>query len=378
MHEDAIQSRVARYFPVFTCIACALILAGFGLVCLFSALRGSLVVPTNLLNKQAILLVAAVAVGATAATAKESWLQKYALLAAVLALVGLLVVLVPGIGVKVNGARRWLNFGFTHFQVSEIAKVLFVIAFAHYLSARRLQHRHFFWGGILPLGMLSVPVLLLLAEPDYGTAALFAMVGLTLLFLWGSPLWVLIPSLTTGASAFFWLIHQDPVRWKRLTTFLDIEANKADGTYQLYQGLLAFGAGGWTGVGLGNGRQQLAYLPEAHTDFILPVIAEELGLVATLGVLLLYGGIFLAMIQMARRATSLFWFLVFTGGGCFLVYQALFNMGVVTALLPTKGISLPFISYGGANLVGSFCFLGLMVAGWRQRYEPLQHEAREI
>jgi cell division protein FtsW len=152
-----------------------------------------------------------------------------------------------------------------------------------------------------------------------------------------------------------------------------VEGNKADSAYQLYQGLLAFGSGGVSGVGIGNGRQQLAFLPHAHTDFILSVIGEELGLFATLGIVALFLVMFFSILRIARDVPDMFWFLVVVGGGAFISLQSLFNMGVVIGLLPTKGISLPFISYGGANLVGSFLIVGLIIAAWKHsRWEPLK------
>jgi len=367
-----------RYFPVVTCVTSAILLAGFGLVCLYSALRGSLVVPVNILNKQVVLLGVALVIGSITSLQQESTFQKTSYWAIAGAYLGLMLVLVPGIGVTVNGARRWLDFGVSNFQMSELAKGMFVLGMAQYLSMYQRYRRTFFRGFFIPMSMIAAFVGILLLEPDYGTAFLFGMVGVTMLFLWGARLELLLTSNILGIVVFGFLIRHDPVRWKRITSFLDVEGNKSDGAYQLYQGLLAFGSGGVSGVGIGNGRQQLAYLPEAHTDFILPVIGEEMGLVATLSIVALFGVLFWSMLKISKHTSNMFWFLIVVGGGSFIVFQSLFNIGVVTGLLPTKGISLPFISYGGANLVGSFFILGMLMAAWRNSLRSPFTRVREI
>ena len=353
-------------------------MAGFGLVCLYSALRGSLVVPVNILNKQIVLLFGAVAVGAVVSQCRERWLHALAFPALIAGALGLIAVLIPGIGVSVNGARRWIDLGISHFQVSELAKALFLVGFAYYLARYRRHRRDWLLGFLVPMAIIAVYCGLIIKEPDFGTAFLFAAVGGTMLFLWGARVVWLVGATVPGLAWFFYMIWEDPVRWKRIVSFLDVEGNKTDGAYQLYQGILAFGAGGATGVGIGNGRQQLAYLPEAHTDFILPVIGEELGMIATLSIVSLYGLLFLSIAWIARTAGNVFWYLLAAGGGCFVVYQALFNVCVVTGLVPTKGISLPFISYGGANLLASFLILGLIVCARKHSLNSPILGAREI
>jgi cell division protein FtsW len=181
------------------------------------------------------------------------------------------------------------------------------------------------------------------------------------LFLVGVRLWYLLPTCFFGVSLFSLAVYLDPVRLRRITSFLDVEANRSDSSYQLWQSILAFGAGGTSGVGLGNGRQQLSYLPEAHTDFILPVIGEELGLWTTLTIAMLFLVLFLCVLLCIRKAPDLFQFTLMMGAVLFITFQALINMGVVTGLLPTKGISLPFISYGGSNLVVMFIMCGIIL-----------------
>ena len=309
---------------------------------------------------------------------REGFLRYLAYACLSLAFVGLALVLIPGVGVSVNGARRWVDLGFIHFQMSELAKAAFVLGLAQYLSLFQRKKDHWLYGFMIPMGMIGMFVAVILAEPDYGTAFLFGVVGVTMVYLWGGRLDLLITSNVLGVAVFGFLIRQDPVRWKRITSFLDVEGNKSDGAYQLYQGLLAFGSGGIKGVGIGNGRQQLAYLPEAHTDFILPVIGEEMGLIATLTILGLFAMLFWSVFHIAKRTGSMFWYLIVTGGGSFIIYQALFNVSVVTGLIPTKGISLPFISYGGANLMGSFMILGLLFCAWHHSLQSPLKKAREL
>jgi len=202
---------------------------------------------------------------------------------------------------------------------------------------------------------------LVVLEPDYGTAALVVAVGLLLLFLAGAK-WRYI--LTTGAAVlagFTLLVLNNPNRLYRLLSFLDVEGNKQEGTYQLYQALAAFAAGGVDGVGLGQGRQQLHYLPEAHTDFILAVVAEELGLWFTMGIVVVYTVIFVAGLMHLRKAPNLFQFLIVAGAVLLICLQAIINLGVVTGIFPTKGMSLPFISAGLSNLVLMAVLVGVII-----------------
>ena len=165
---------------------------------------------------------------------------------------------------------------------------------------------------------------------------------------------------------------------QRITSFLDVEGNRADSAYQLWQGILAFGAGGIQGVGLGVGRQQMSFLPEAHTDFIFAVVAEELGFIFTAGIVLLYMTLFFIGVLQLRRAPNLYQYLLVMGALLFITFQALINIGVVTGTLPTKGMSLPFISYGGSNLVLMFVLTGIILNGLRSWEMPSLRRQREI
>jgi cell division protein FtsW len=197
-------------------------------------------------------------------------------------------------------------------------------------------------------------------------------------FLAGSRFIFVIPAILLAVGLFSIMVYNDPVRLARVTSFLHIQENISTGAYQLWQGILAFGAGGYLGVGLGNGRQQFSFLPEAHTDFIFAILGEELGLVATLTVVLLFLAIFLVGMFQLRRAPNLFQFLLGIGSLLFIVLQAVINIGVVTGSFPTKGMSLPFISYGGSNLVVVFVFTGILLNLFRQWEKPIVSKAREL
>lgn len=352
-------------YPILAILALVAILTLLGLVVLFSVSQS--VQGGAIFKKQLVWLVLAL-IGATGAYCVNlDDLRRPGVLLAIMGavLTGLICVLIPGIGIKVNGAKRWLGLGPIRLQVSEFAKIGLTIILAHYVGIHQ-RAMHTFWRGfVIPGAAIAVICLLILMEPDFGTAFLCGIVGILILFLAGTRLIYLIPSFLTAGVLFGIAISLDPVRLKRITSFLDVEGNKSDGSYQLWQGILAFAAGGIDGVGLGNGRQQLSFLPEAHTDFIFPIIGEELGLMASAAVALLFLTLFMMGIWQLRRAPNLYQFSLVCGCLFFVTLQALINMGVVTGCLPTKGMSLPFISYGGSNLVVMFVFIGLLLNAFR-------------
>jgi cell division protein FtsW len=360
--------------PASVIVVCVAALLAIGLSVLFSAsstVRGS--APTTYLYKQLIFLALALGAGWAAARADLEHLRKFAWVAAGLALLTLVLVVIPGLGISVNGSRRWLGLGGARIQPSEFAKLALVFALAHYLALTQNKLHDFVQGFVKPCALIGLFAGLILLEPDFGTAFLCGTVGLVMLFLAGARLKFLLPSAALAVMGFVVLVLHNPNRLRRITSFLDVEAHRADGAYQLWQALLAFAAGGVGGVGLGNGRQQNAFLPEAHTDFIFAILGEELGLVFTLAVVALFTAIFVAGLMHVRRAPNLFQFLLVTGCLLLICLQAIVNLGVVTGLLPTKGMSLPFISAGGSNLLLMGFLVGVILNTARtwERPKPL-------
>lgn len=290
----------------------------------------------------------------------------------------LLLVLVPGIGLKVNGARRWLDLGPMNMQVSDVAKIGYILCLAAYFSKVQRERTRFLKGFLVPIGMMAAFCLPIFLQPDFGTAFLFGLTGGLMMFLAGVPLRFLVPTGLLGGGLFALAIARDPVRLERILSFLDVEGNRSEGAYQLWQGIIGFGIGGVNGVGLGNGRQQFAFLPEAHTDFIFPIIGEELGLLFTLSVVAAFGLFFLVTWHQLQKAPGLYAFLLVSGCLLFITLQALINMGVATGCLPTKGMSLPFISYGGSNLVVTWFLFGVICRNIWQWNDPPSLEPREI
>jgi cell division protein FtsW len=336
-----------------------------GLVALFSASQAMHDDPTVLLRKQLIWLVIASCAGGITMFINLEVLRQYSYWLGGIAVLLLLLVLVPGLGVRVNGAQRWMDFGPMRLQVSEIGKLGLLFVMAHYLTSHRRHLDDFIRGYIVPVAMVGTICILIMLEPDFGTAFLCGMVGGLLMFLANVRLKFLIPSALAALCLFSIAVYLDPVRLQRVTSFLDVEGNRADSSYQLWQGILAFGSGGIPGVGLGAGRQQMSFLPEAHTDFIFAVIGEELGLVFTAGVVVLFMTLFFIGVLQLKQAPNLYQYLLVMGSLLYVTLQALINIGVVTGCLPTKGMSLPFISYGGSNLVLMFTLMGIILNGFR-------------
>jgi cell division protein FtsW len=239
--------------------------------------------------------------------------RRYVLPLAGITLLLLVLVLIPQIGIEVKGSRRWLGFGPVRLQVSEFAKLAMVFCVAHYLALNQTRIGEFKRGFVLPIGIIGLFAGLIVLEPDFGTGALVAAVGLVLLFLAGAKWRYILPAVAGLGVIFTVLVIHNPNRLRRFLAFLDVEGNKQGGTYQLYQALAAFAVGGTDGVGLGQGRQQLSYLPEAHTDFILAVVAEEMGLWFTMGVLVVFTIMFIAGLVHLRRAPNLFQYLLEIG-----------------------------------------------------------------
>ena len=343
--------------PAALIAVCCIGLTILGLTILFSASASFRQGPYFYLNKQLIGVFLAGVVCFVASRVNLDYARRYAWWIAGITLFLLVLVLISHIGIEVKGSRRWLGLGPVRVQVSEFAKLGLVFCLAHYLALNQTRIAELTRGYLYPLAIIGAFAGLIVLEPDFGTAALVVVVGLTMLFLAGAKWRYIVPTVALVVSAFTILVVNNPNRLRRFLAFLDVEGNKQGGTYQLYQALAAYAAGGTDGAGLGQGRQQLNFLPEAHTDFIFAVIGEELGLWFTLGVVVVFAVIFIAGLVHLRRAPNLFHFLLVVGCLMLICLQAIVNLGVVTGVFPTKGMSLPFISAGLSNLL----LMGLLV-----------------
>ncbi len=351
--------------PVTLIVVCAAGLTVLGLIVLFSASASLRQDPYYYIDKQLAGVAAAAALCFVASRLDLDYLRRYVWWIGGALIFLLLLVLVPGIGIAVKGSRRWIGGGAFRIQVSEFAKLGMVFCLAHTLARNQTKIGDFKRGFLLPLGIVAAFAVLILKEPDLGTAALTVMVGMILIVLAGARWRYTLPTVVAVACIFATVVALMPNRLHRFTAFLDVEANKEKGAYQVYQSMAAFAAGGVNGVGLGQGRQQLNFLPEAQNDFIGAVIGEELGLGFTLGVVAVFALMFGAGLVHLRRAPNLFQFLLAAGCLLLICLQAIINLGVVTGLLPTKGMSLPFISAGLSNLMLMGLLLGILVNNQR-------------
>lgn len=276
----------------------------------------------------------------------------------------LTVVLLPGVGHAVNGSARWLGYGSFRIQVSELAKLAVVIYMAGYLLRRNVEIRSDLSGFLKPMGILGIVSLLLLSEPDFGATVVIMATALGMMFLAGMRLRHFFLLFIIIIAAFFILAISEPYRLQRLTTFLNPWANPYNSGYQLTQSLIAFGRGGWFGVGLGKSVQKLFYLPEAHTDFLFAVIAEELGLMGVLAVIGLFIFFVLRIFWIGRQAQQLnrhyAGFMAY-GFGLWIAIQFVVSVGVNSGILPTKGLTLPFMSYGGSSMLINCIVIALLL-----------------
>jgi cell division protein FtsW len=326
---------------------------------------------TYFLRRHAMFLVVGLLVGlAVFQISSRNW-QEAAPWLFMLGLVLLAVVLIPGIGRNVKGASRWIPLGPLSFQPSELMKLLVAIYVADYAS-RKMDVLYSVRRGILPIvGLMVLVGALLLQEPDFGAFMVIAAIALAILFIGGINLgWFSVATvlLIVGGAL---LVFTSPYRRDRVFGFMDPWADAQGKGYQLSHSLIAFGRGEWWGVGLGGSLEKLFYLPEAHTDFLLAVIAEELGLIGVLVVLLLFAFVVTRIFVIARRAAGLdrpFSALTAFGIGTWIAVQGFVNMGVNMGLLPTKGLTLPFMSYGGSGIVVNCMAIALVLRiDWESR-----------
>jgi cell division protein FtsW len=293
----------------------------------------------------------------------ELW-DKYSTPLLCLGLLLLVLVLVPGIGAVVNGARRWVRVGPVNFQVSELARVLVLNWICSYCVRKRDQLENT-WGGLVtPVVPLGVAVVLLMLEPDFGATTVLLATGCAILFVAGARLRYVLTLLLGSVCALGLLALTSAYRLKRLTGFLHPWDDRYASGFQLTQSLIAIGRGSWFGVGLGSGVQKLFYLPEAHTDFVFAVLAEELGLIGVIGVIALFLALVWRAFQIARMAALAglrFQSYLALAFGVWVGLQAIVNMGVNMGVLPTKGLTLPLLSYGRSSLLVTLAWIGVLL-----------------
>jgi cell division protein FtsW len=283
-----------------------------------------------------------------------------------MALAALALCYIPHIGMRINGSRRWVGYGPITFQPSEFAKIATIIFLAAWFARREKPDGNVLSEFIIPLAIISVPAALVLGEVDLGTTALIGTTAFVVMFIAGTnPLWLGGLALA-GLGGLLIVATQISERMGRLSAFLHPQNYKDDAGLQQMQALIAWGSGGMDGLGLGNGRQKMLYLPYAHTDFIFPIIGEELGLRFSLLVVFLFVVIIVCGIMIALHARDRFGLLLGCGIVSLLALQAAVNIGVTTSLLPNKGLPLPFISYGGSNLAACMFAIGVLVNIYRQ------------
>jgi len=317
-------------------------------------------------KRQAVWLGVGFGVCATAALVDyHFWLRTWWIWFG-LALVALAFCFVPHFGMRINGSRRWVSLGPATFQPSEIAKVAVVFFLAAWFANREKENRRIVPGFIIPFAIVSAALLLIVLEVDLGTTALIGATMFVIMFVAGThPALLGLLSLGGLGGILFVATHMSE-RMGRLAAFMDPERFKDDAGLQQMQALIAWGSGGMEGLGLGNGRQKMLYLPYAHTDFIFPMIGEELGLRVSLLVVFLFVVIIVCGMMIALHAKDRFGLLLGCGVVSLLALQAAVNIGVTTSLLPNKGLPLPFVSYGGSNLAACLFGVGLLLNIYRQ------------
>jgi cell division protein FtsW len=363
-------------------LVATLLLVTLGVVMLFSTsslyAREKYGDPNYLLKRQLIWLAVGAAGCVAAAATPYPRLRKWCVPALILTAVLLALVLVPHVGRRIGGARRWLSIAGMTVQPSEFAKLAVIVWLAHYLAKEKRRIESLKHGFALPLAVVGVFLLLILGEPDFGTTALLGMVTFGMMFIAGVRLWFLAPTILGGLTAFGVLIAHNPVRAQRMMAFADIEKYKSGKGYQIWQAMLAFGSGGIDGLGLGNSRQKMFWLPEAHTDCIAAIIGEELGLIGMIAVIALFVALLAAAVIITMKTPDLFGQYLGLGITILIALQTLINIGVVTAWLPTKGLPLPFISYGGSSLMMNLVAVGVLLSLLRHGAAEMANETQEF
>ena len=364
-----------RYDPILGIIALLLLTLGLVMVASASVSIAADVFgdPLAVFKRQGVFAIIGIAAAFAATQLPMMYWQRCSLWLLLAGFVLLVLVLIPGIGIEVNGSARWIHLAGLNGQPSELVKLLVIVYLADYLVRHSQTVRQSAAAFIYPMIMLAAISALLIAEPDFGTTVILIATATGMLFLGGVPVICFIVGMIAILALLVGVVILEPYRVDRLMVFADPFIDPYDKGFQLVQALIAVGRGGWFGVGLGESIQKLLYLPEAYTDFLFAVLAEELGLFGVIVVI----GLFLALIgrgfSIARQAQrNGNWFNVYVAYGIVLLLglQAFINIGVNLGILPTKGLTLPLMSYGGSSLVTSCLMIGILL---RIDYETNLH-----
>lgn len=347
------SAALVRFDPVLLCAVLGLV--SFGLVMVYSAsavlAQDKLGDSLYFLKRQ--LVAAGLGLGAMAVAMKVGWrrLARWAYPLLLAAIVLLVLVNIPGIGSTAGGARRWIRLPGFGLQPAEVAKFAWVVYLSYSLAKKREKVAKFSVGFVPHLALCGVLVLLCMMQPDFGSSVLLVFMLFVLLFAAGAKLSYLVGMVLLALPLAYVAIASSPYRMKRILAFMDPWAHRHDVGYQVAESLMSIGSGGVVGLGLGDGRQKLFFLPEAHTDFIFSIIAEETGLIGVGILVVLYGVVLWRGVKASLAAGETFGTYLGLGISSIIAFQAAVNMCVAMGLLPTKGLTLPFVSYGGSSLV---------------------------
>jgi len=364
LRRTVLMPRLPR--PDFWLLGAVAALAGFGVVMVFNVsyfhAQARFNDPLLFFRKHMIALAIGSAALLAMSRVRIEFLERWANVIFAVSMFALFLVLLPHVGVARGGAQRWLGLGGFSLQPSEFAKIGVVLFAARWISSRRDEIRSF-RSGVLPLlVVVGLCGLLVMAQPDFGTTVILGVLALLMLFAGGARPAQMSGLLAAGLVLFASGAMAAPYRVKRLMAFLDPWSQSKEGAFQLVQSLIAFGSGGLTGVGLGQSRQKMWFLPEAHTDFVFALIGEELGLIGALVVLVLFAVVAVRGYRIAARHPDSFGSLLAFGLTSLIILSAVTNVGVVLGVLPTKGLALPFLSYGGSALLSSMVQVGILAA----------------
>jgi cell division protein FtsW len=360
----------------------ALLLLGLGLVMVFSA-SGVLASdkyhdPAFFLKKQLIYAVVGVTLMLVVRRIPYQMYNRLVYLILLISLILLILVLIPGIGVRIRSASRWIKFGPLVIQPSEFAK-LAIIIFLAYSMARKQEKIRFFSIGFLPhIVVAGIFILLIEKEPDFGTALALAGITFLMLFVGGTRLTHILLVILSASPLVVYVILKNKMRLERVVTFVDPWKYAQESGYQLVHSLYAIGSGGFWGLGIGKSREKLFYLPDSHTDFIFAILAEELGFLGVITVISLFAILIIRGLIISLRAQDTFGAYLAMGLTALIGLQAAINMAVVSGLMPTKGLSLPFLSYGGSSLLVNMIAVGILLNISSNTQQPKESFRRVI